>query len=134
MPELSPLPPPATGGSLDAGVQPLALDDEVVDGDSAAVALPNGAEYPGFSLSFDGTDIGAIISVYWNGPQIVSPRWFQGVVNHYDGEKGHYVIYPEDNDMQWHNLRQTRYRLLAPIPSPSTTAAGPEKDATTTSS
>ena len=135
MPELSPLPPPLTGGSLNTGMQPLALDDEAVDGDSAAVALPNGAEYPGFSLSFDSTDIGAIISVYWTGPQIVSPRWFQGVVNHYDGEKGHYVIYPEDNDMQWHDLRQTRYRLLAPIPNPSpATVAVPETDATTTSS
>ena len=94
---LSPLPPPAV---------PIS--------EPRKEPTPNGAEYPGLSLRFDSSDVGAVILVFWSGPQILSPRWFQGVVNHYNDEQGHYVIYPDDQDMQWHNLRTTRYRLLAP--------------------
>ena len=94
---LSPLPPPAV---------PIS--------EPPKEPTPNGAEYPGLSLRFDSSDVGAVILVFWSGPQILSPRWFQGVVNHYNDEQGHYVIYPDDQDMQWHNLRTTRYRLLAP--------------------
>ena len=93
---LSPLPPPA------------------VTTDEPSQEPPNGAEYPGLSLRFDASDVGAVVFVFWSGPEIITPRWFQGVVNHYSDEKGHYVIYPDDQDMQWHNLRTTRYKLVVP--------------------
>merc|ERR1712196_240477 len=79
---------------------------------STAEVRQDGCELPGFSVKFDVSDVGAQLLVYWSGPTVMNPRWFHGVVNHFTKEKGHYVIYPEDSDMQWHDLRTTRYRLL----------------------
>ena len=72
----------------------------------------DGCEWPGFCVNFNVSDVGSQLLVYWSGPNVITPRWFHGVVNHFTPEKGHYIIYPEDNDMQWHDLRTIKYRLL----------------------
>ena len=70
------------------------------------------SESPGFALdlSYSTADIGAVVMVQWN--HLMHPQWFQGIVNHYEKEKGHYLLYPEDGDMAWHNLRKCRHIVL----------------------
>ena len=80
---------------------------------TSIIGSPAGMEVGVWVGSKVGTDVGAELLVYWSGANVMNPRWFHGVVNYYNAEKGqHYVIYEEDNDMQWHDLRTTRYRLL----------------------
>ena len=67
----------------------------------------------GYELKFSRADIGAIVMVQWT-QNVSQPQWFQGVVQRYEAGRGHYVLYPEDGDMQWHNFGSYRYHVIKP--------------------
>ena len=66
--------------------------------------------------------------VQWT-QNVSTPLWFQGVVQRYEAGRGHYVLYPEDGDMQWHNLDRYRYHVIkAPDPKSKCDDSEPEED------
>jgi hypothetical protein len=67
-------------------------------------------------MKFSSADTGAILVIQWT-QNVSTPQWFQGVVQRYEAGRGHYVLYPEDGDMQWHNLSRYRYHVIVP-PTP----------------